>query len=598
MLLVFGCLASLLTMVGASSAPAADIVYGQGGSFTTMTTFSPPTASTLTNSRWLTTDFAGNLYVSDGSNNRVLEFLKGSTTASHVWGQPNFVSASPGTSSTTMDTPRHVALDTALGLFVCETGNNRILYFPPGSLVATKVYGQEGNFNSNTDNLNGPSSTSLSFPVSLAYDTTGIIYVCDNQSHRVLGFVGGSTNASIVIGQPDFVSNQQNRGNGGASADSFFFPTGIVVDPNNNLYVSDQFNNRILFFVKGSTTASRIYGQLGSFTSGSPNAGPSGLNSPAGVTIEPPGSLLCADAGNNRVLRFPLGSTIASFVYGQPNFNSANFGTTQTTLFNPFGVTSDVAGNVYISDTNNNRVLQFGNASITILTSISVPTVIIDSAVVAPGSVVRVSNTLSISGNLNVQGLLILDSTAAITVGGSVTAINALQVSTGATLVAGGTLNIIGASFTPVVTINPGNAANITIVVAQFSQFGGGSFTVNPAVVSFANPSCVSLGPPSQDVSSTALSTTIAVTSHCSSNGGGGSNTTLPSSTPLSAGAIAGITLGCVIVAALAVCGLYVFHRYRVGTRTTKMSSRLKERELDEVSKPKVASETQMGVEV
>lgn len=58
--------------------------------------------------------------MADAGNNRVLEFLKGSTIASSVWGQGGrFDSSVMGTSSAALNNPRHVALDTLHGLFVC-----------------------------------------------------------------------------------------------------------------------------------------------------------------------------------------------------------------------------------------------------------------------------------------------------------------------------------------------------------------------------------------------------------------------------------------------------------------------------------------------
>ena len=76
----------------------------------------------------------------------------------------------------------------------------------------------------------------------------------------------------------------------------------------------------MLFYPSGSTTATRVYGQLGSFTTNTPNNGGVSANSfcdPLGVALDSSGNLYVADYGNNRVLFYPAGSTTATRVYGQ-----------------------------------------------------------------------------------------------------------------------------------------------------------------------------------------------------------------------------------------------------------------------------------------
>ncbi|HNO24683.1 MAG TPA: hypothetical protein PKK94_17020, partial [Leptospiraceae bacterium] len=108
-----------------------------------------------------------------------------------------------------------------------------------------------------------------------------------------------------------FTSNTVN--NGGASANTLNNPLGITLDKTGNLYVADYYNNRVLYYIPGSTTASRVYGQFGSFTStvggndgnGStlaPSA--SNLYYPTSVSIDPSGNLYIAEQVDNRVLLF------------------------------------------------------------------------------------------------------------------------------------------------------------------------------------------------------------------------------------------------------------------------------------------------------
>ena len=65
--------------------------------------------------------------------------------------------------------------------------------------------------------------------------------------------------ATQVYGQPDFASNTAGHG-----ADGLFFPIGLAEDRDGGLYVADRNNSRILYFAPdGDTTADRVYGQHG-----------------------------------------------------------------------------------------------------------------------------------------------------------------------------------------------------------------------------------------------------------------------------------------------------------------------------------------------
>jgi len=85
-------------------------------------------------------------------------------------------------------------------------------------------------------------------------------------------------------------------------------PIGVALHSSGNLYVADQGNNRVLFCPSGSTTATSVYGQSGSFASHTANDGGVSANSlsgPTGVVLDGGGNLYVADSGNNRVLFYP-----------------------------------------------------------------------------------------------------------------------------------------------------------------------------------------------------------------------------------------------------------------------------------------------------
>jgi hypothetical protein len=305
-----------LSMVGAQPASAqsttADVVYGQLGSFTTDT---PNNGGVSANSLYypfgVALDSSGNLYVADPINSRVLFYPSGSTTATRVYGQGGSFTTrtynNGGISANSLADPFGVALDSSGNLYVPDFYNNRVLFYPSGSTTATRVYGQGGSFTTNTPNNGGVSANSLYYPSGVALDSSGNLYVADYYNSRVLFYPSGSTTATRVYGQGgSFTTNTQN--NGGVSANSLYYPSGVALDSSGNLYVADLANNRVLFYLAGSTTATRVYGQLGSFTTNIYNNGGISANSlfdPFGVALDSSGNLYVGDYGNNRVLMYP-----------------------------------------------------------------------------------------------------------------------------------------------------------------------------------------------------------------------------------------------------------------------------------------------------
>ena len=165
-------------------------------------------------------------------------------------------------------------------------------------------------------------------------------------------------------------------------------PQAIAVDASVNppiLYVADFGNNRVLAwknasaFTKGDF-ADKVIGQrdLLSTAFEGPEADLStGLSSPVAVAVDSVGNLYVADAGNNRILRYPApfkqtGALLTvDLVIGQPDLSSRSpnaglTGPSASTLalvsgsgvFRA-GLAFDAPGNLWVSDPGNNRVLRF-----------------------------------------------------------------------------------------------------------------------------------------------------------------------------------------------------------------------------------------------
>ncbi len=303
--------------------------------------------------------------------------MQGDTIADRVLGQPDFTNnALSAVSASALNAPAAVAIDTSVTpnrLYVGDTGNNRVLgYLDAASFAngadADLVVGQ-ADFVSSAAGL---TASNLDSPQGLAVDSGGNLYVSDFNNNRVLEYndpfsacqsfpcVAGPAN--LVFGQDGFTAGGCNRG-GAASADTLCNPQGLALDADGNLYVADQNNSRVLEYnlpLSTDTTADLVIGQA-DFQSIICEFNPTAttLCFPHAVTLDGAGNLYVADSGNDRVLEYkaPLSTDMAAAsLVGQPNFGSAVCaGPTRSavnakTLCAPFDVAVDGVGNLYVAD--------------------------------------------------------------------------------------------------------------------------------------------------------------------------------------------------------------------------------------------------------
>lgn len=332
-------------------------VYGQNGSFLTNTpNITGINANTLNRPEAASFDKEDNLYIIDRDNNRVLFYLKDSTTATRVYGQGgNFNTNVSGTSATNLSLPLDAVLDSAGNLYISDYLNHRVLFFPNGSTTATGVYGQGGNLNTN---VSGVTNTNLNGPRGITLDSNDNLYLIEFLNHRGLVFPKNSTTAIRVYGQNgNFNTNNSNHL--GLSADSLSSPCYFFVNHLNQAYISDYANNRILFYESGSTTASKVYGQNGNFNTNSSGTNANSFSAPYSVIGDEDTGVYISDFSNHRILFFHSGQITPSNVIGQTDFVSNSTGVSASKFNNPIKVFLDSTGAFCVAEYGNSRVLCF-----------------------------------------------------------------------------------------------------------------------------------------------------------------------------------------------------------------------------------------------
>jgi uncharacterized protein (TIGR03437 family) len=258
-------------------------------------------------------------------------------------------------------TQTQLSLGITGGLAVDSTGN---VYFSDASNHAVRrVLGSSGIIGtfagtlgtSGTGGDGGPAtSATLTTPAGLAFDSKGNLYIADAGGEDVRMVSVQTGNISTVAGTP---GKAGFSGNGGAPLSALLkTPSGVAVDAAGNLYIADASNAQVREVTAGAgSTINTIAGQYESGYSGDGGPATSALlSSPNGVTVDASGTLYIADALNNRV-RTVSGGTIANYA-GADHSQGDGGKASAALLFYPQGIAWDSQGNLYIADTQNNKV--------------------------------------------------------------------------------------------------------------------------------------------------------------------------------------------------------------------------------------------------
>ena len=248
-----------------------------------------------------------------------------------------------------LDRPTGVVLDSTGNLYIADASNFRIRKVTNGVITTVAGGGQPSG---NGDN--GPATSArLDAPVGIAVDSAGNLYIADGD--RVRKVAGGII--TTVAG-------------GGASTSDGVPPTSaqlnavtaVAVDSAGNLYIVETNNCVIRKVANGAITTVAGNGTFG--TSGDNGAATSAqLATPWGVAVDSAGNIYIADTGSSRIRQVSNG--VITTVAGGGTTLGDNGPAVAAQLNEPYGVALDSAGNLYIADTNNNRIRKVASAIIT-----------------------------------------------------------------------------------------------------------------------------------------------------------------------------------------------------------------------------------------
>jgi uncharacterized protein (TIGR03437 family) len=342
------------TEIGALLLIAAGLCTGQvittvaGGGGNGLGDNGPATSADFTQPSGVAVDQAGNLYIADHQAHRVRKVnTSGIITTLAGTGTGGFSGDGGPANAAMLRDPYGVAVDSSGNVYISDRANLRIRKVTPAGIISTFAGTGATGFNGD----GGPATSATLFnPAGIAVDNVGNLFIADAANYRVRKINSAGIISTVAgNGTPNF------GGDGGpATGAGVPFPNGVALDGAGNLYISDGSNRARKVSTNGTITTIAGTGTPAFSGDGGP-ATSAQLSQPAGIAVDAAGNVYISDSSNDRVRKVNTAGIISTYA-GGGNAQGDGGPASNSRLGLTLGLAVDSAGNLFIVDSTFTRV--------------------------------------------------------------------------------------------------------------------------------------------------------------------------------------------------------------------------------------------------
>ncbi len=261
-----------------------------------------------------------------------------------------------------IDTIGYTAVDDSGNVYIADAQNNRIrkVYAQTGIMATIAGNGTPGF----TGDYGWATQAEIYYPFGICVDKNRNIYFTDNGN----GVVRKINQATGIIYTIAGTGDSGTSGNGGkADTCRFVDPTGIAVDAAGNVYVADDIACTVRK-INASDSIITLYAgcNVNGYSGDGGQATVAKLNNPLGIAMDNSGNLYIAEWSEFTVRKVDALGIINEFA-GIPGNNTYTTASgpiaTAIPMGSPTGVTCDKVGNVYIADAGNSVIRQINGSN-------------------------------------------------------------------------------------------------------------------------------------------------------------------------------------------------------------------------------------------
>ncbi|HEX6290918.1 MAG TPA: SMP-30/gluconolactonase/LRE family protein [Herpetosiphonaceae bacterium] len=308
----------------------------------------PATNAQLYNPSGILQDADGGLFVADTGNDRIRKLDSTGQIRTVVGGGPGAPGDGGPSTSAPLSNPEDVQWAADGSLYIADRSNHRIRKVAPNGIISTIA----GNGTQGFSGDGGPATNAQLYnPEGIWVGADGTLYIADDGNHRIRRVSPDGIITTVAGGG-------STLGDGGPATSARLFDAyDVVLGPDGSLYIADAWDGRIRKVApNGVITTVAGNGNYGFSGDGGP-ATSATLGFPIGLALGPDGSLYIADAGNNRIRKVsPSGIITTAAGTGAQGFSGDGGVATAAQLNFPTDVRVDTAGRLYITDSSNQRI--------------------------------------------------------------------------------------------------------------------------------------------------------------------------------------------------------------------------------------------------